>query len=341
MYDEHEDYEDDYPQQRRLPPRRLSLQWKLVVAALLVLFALGLGYCSRGPQRPPEQPVRTQTVKVVSWQDVDIRIRAAVESAQNKSVRHAETAVGQWIRELRSRTDGYCDWYFSYWNQNSMAMKAIGYHVAAALPGQQPSARDCLEQLIEEAYAARVLQPQSAQLKVEAITRESVEVYLLELSSQLSGLQAEFGVPDMEWQRHLESVSGLTLAIEGLRQVPIITKVAVVGSGVAAAKLVRVSMGHIRALVLRVTGRNLLEGGAGVIGRKVFKCNWLGVVLVAWDAADHLKVKSRNMPVLRRNLNSYLDELEQHILHDPEVGIIQTLESVQRDVLRELEETKE
>jgi len=351
MYeDEYDDEYEDYPaqNQRRRPRRRFSLQWKFVVATALLVFVLGLRFCSGGRQRPSVRPERTQTVTVVSWQEVDIRIRAAVESAQDKAVRYAENAVGQWMRELRSRTDGYCDWYFSYWNQNSMALKAVGYHIADTPPietvaGQQPSARDRLGQLIEEAYAARVLQPQSAQLKVEAITRESVEVYLLELSSQLSGLQAEFGVPDMEWQRHLESVSGLTLAIEGRRQVPIVTKVAVAGSGIAVAKLVRVSTGQLRALVLRATGRNLLEGGAGMVGRKMIRGGgwWLAIGLTAWDAVDHLRIKSQNLPVLRRSLNGYLDELEQHILHDPETGIIQILDGVQRDVLRELEETKE
>lgn len=348
MYDEHEDYDgyEDYPPRYHRPrrPRRFSLHWKWPALVLVVVVLASLRFCNGGSQRARTAPPRRQSVKVVNWQDVDIRIRAAVESARDKAVRHAETDVGQWTRELRARTDDYCNWYFSWANQNALALKVVGYHVASSRPveallGNRPSAEERLSRLIEEAYSARVLQPQSAQLKIEAVTRESVEIYLLELSSLLSGLQAEFGIPDMVWQRHLINVAGLTLAIEGCRQVPVITKVAIAGSGLAAAKAVRVAVEHVRALVLRTTGRKLLGSGAGAAGRKVIRGGgwWLAVGLVVWDAVDTARVKSRNLPVLRRSLNGYLDELEQHILHDSETGVIQVLDGVQRDMLRQLE----
>jgi hypothetical protein len=351
MYDEYDGYEDDYPPQYRRPRkrRRTPLQWKLVVAAVLVVFALGARFCSSGRQRPPERPERMQVVKVVNWQAVDVRIRAAVEDAHAAGVRHAETAVGRWTRELRERVDNdFLPWYFAYWNQQALALKAIGYHIAATplvegLTGNKQSARERLGLLIEESFAARVLQPQSAQLKTEKITRESVEIYLLTLGDQLSGLQAEFGVPVQEWHRHLQGMSILTLAIEGNRQVPVISKAAVTGSGVAVAKLVRVLVGHIRGLVLRVAGRELLEDGMRMGGRYVVRGLgwWIAAGMTAWDVADHHRTVQQNLPVLRRSLNGYLDELEQQILHDPETGIIQILDGVQRDVLRELEEAKE
>jgi hypothetical protein len=345
-YDEYEDYSPRYRRPVRRP--RISLQWKFAVAALLVFVLVSLRFCSGGRQKPNAEPARTQTVKVVSWQEVDVRIRAAVLSAHDKAVRHAESAVGQWIRELRGRTDGYCEYVLGYWNQNAWAMKSIGYHLAdlppvEALAGEQPSARECLGKLIEEAYAARVLQPQSAQLKVEAITRDSVEAYLLELSTQLKGLQADFMIPDMEWERHLANVSGLSLAIESRRQVPLITKAAVAGGGVAIARVARASAGQVRALVLRTTGKHLLEGGAGVVGRKVIRGGsfYLAIGLIVWDAADHARLRRENEPVLRSALHGYLDELEMYVLSDGDVGIIQTLERVQREMLRELEEAED
>ncbi len=80
-----------------------------------------------------------------------------------------------------------------------------------------------------------------------------------------------------------------------------------------------------------MVGRKMVRGGAW----------WLALGLAVWDVGDHIRLKTANLPVLRDGLNGYIDELEQYVLHDPEVGIIQILEGVQRDMLRELEETKE
>lgn len=100
---------------------------------------------------------------MVDWQAVDVRIRSAVEDAHAAARRHAETAVDQWIRRLRERVENdFLPWIFSYWNQQAMALKAIGYYLAdtplaEGLVGKQPSARSQLETVVEEAFAARVL----------------------------------------------------------------------------------------------------------------------------------------------------------------------------------------
>jgi hypothetical protein len=343
MYDEYEEY-DHYP--RRTPRKRFPPHWKWGLAVVLILSVLGFRLMPRKQAKHTEPVERRQVVKVVNWKEVDIRIRAAVEAANGEATRHAKSMVNQWMRELRERVNNdFLMWYFNYWNQQSMALKAIGYHVAdlplvEAIVGEQPTAQEQLEQLIEESFAARVLQPQSAQLRVEKITRESVEIYLLQLSDQLNGLQAEFGVSPQEWNRHLSDVSNIAFSIEGNRQVPIITKVAVAGGGVAVVKMVRAMIGHVRVLALRVAGRQTLGGGM-TVGSKLIRGGswWLAMGMAIWDAADHQRTVSQNLPVLRRSLNTYLDELEQQILHDPETGIIQTLEGVQRDVLRGIEET--
>jgi hypothetical protein len=168
-----------------------------------------------------------------------------------------------------------------------------------------------------------------------------VEVYLLELSSQLNGLQAEFAVSDMDWHEHLRSVSRLVLAIDGSRQVPVASKALIAGLGLASAKMGTMAIGQVRELVLRVAGRSLLSDGMTMAGRKIIRGAgwWVALGLTAWDLADHHRTVQQNLPVLRRSLNGYIDELEQQMLHHPETGILQILDGVQRDVLRELEET--
>ena len=345
MYDEYEDEFGEYPPQRqRRSRRRVSLHWKLALALLLVLAVLGLRLVRTEPRLAARPPERMQTVRVVNWQEVDVRIRTAIEDAHDASIRYAEGAIADWTKELQGRVDAdFLPWYFAYWNQQALALKAVGYHLAdtpavEAIAGKQLAARERLARDIEEAFSARVLRPQSAQLMVEKVARESVEVYLMTLGDQLAGLQAEFIVPEQEWERHLQGLSGISLAIEGNRAIPVITKAAVAGSGVAAAKVAKVVVTHLRSLVMRMAGRDLLGMGGRYAVRGLGW--WVAAGITVWDIADHQHTVQQNLPVLRRSLNGYLNELEEQVLHDPKFGIIQILDGVQRDVLRELKTTE-
>jgi hypothetical protein len=342
-YDEYEDYSPQYRQPRRR--RCFHLNWKVVVPVVVVLLVLvSLRFCSTGGrQRPPVEPPRTQTVKVISMSELDLRVRAVAVSARDEAVRHAEEAVRRWVDGLRQRNGEFCDWYFSYFTANSLELRSLGYAVAdtmiiEAIAGEQPSAAERMEAILSESYAGRVLSPMSAQLKVESICRESVEIYLLALSHQLSGLDAEFAVADGEWQRHLEGAARLSLSIESARQLPVVTKLMVVGSGVAVAKAIKAGSGHLRGLLVKAGGERLLAGGASV-GSKFARGSlwWIAIGLTAADLLDHRHTVNENRPVLERSLDAYLDELVQIILYDSQTGIVPVIDSVQNDVLSRIE----
>jgi hypothetical protein len=111
MYDE--DEYDDYPQQpRRLRRPRRTLHWKWLAAAVIALCLVSLRFCTRSPNTPRKQPPRTQVVTTVNWQEVDARIRLAVEDAHAKARQHAEIAVRLWTRQLRERIDND---YLPFW----------------------------------------------------------------------------------------------------------------------------------------------------------------------------------------------------------------------------------
>jgi hypothetical protein len=349
MYDEYDEYEEDYPPQRRgTLRRRFPLQWKWPVLALLVLVLVSLRFCGGGPQREHTGPPRKQTVKVVSWQTVDVRIRASAISAREKAVRYAEDAVGRWVATLKADVeDEFLPWYFSYWNQNGLAWKTVGWRLADTavvefVTGDKPAARDRLERVVADSFAARVLRPESARLTAERITRETIQVSLTELSKQLAGLQAEFEVPVVEWQRHLQQMSRLALAIEGNRQVPLVGKALIAGTGVAATKLAASLSVHIRDLVLRAGGRKLLGSGAGVVGKTVGRGLgwWAAAGTVIFEFVDHRRTVSRNEPVLRRSLNGYVDNLGEQLLYDSQSGVVAVLDGVQTEVLAAVEDVE-
>ena len=60
-----------------------------------------------------------------------------------------------------------------------MALKAIGFHLmktpaAEGMFGKQPKAEEQIGAMVEKAFVSRVLQPATAQLKIDEITREAV-----------------------------------------------------------------------------------------------------------------------------------------------------------------------
>ncbi len=60
-----------------------------------------------------------------------------------------------------------------------MMLKACGYYLMDTLTvegimGRQPKATEQMEEYLEKAFVSRVLQPSSAQLRIESITRKAV-----------------------------------------------------------------------------------------------------------------------------------------------------------------------
>jgi hypothetical protein len=80
--------------------------------------------------------------------------------------------------------------------------------------GKQESMQDRLEQLVEKEFHARVLQPKSAQLRVEKITRKTIEVYLYAVQEELNKVQVEFQVQQQDWDRYLAGLPMTVMPLE-------------------------------------------------------------------------------------------------------------------------------
>lgn len=175
-------------------------------------------------------------------------------------------------------------------------------------------------------------------MRLVLITQRAVA----ELSRQLDGLQAEFEIPEVEWQRHLQQMSRLALAIEGNRQVPLMGKALIAGTGVAATKLAASLSVHIRDLVLRAGGRKLLGSGAGVVGKAVGRGLgwWAAAGTAIFEYVDHRRTVHRNEPVLRKSLNGYVDNLGEQLLYDSQCGVIAVLDGVQTEILTAVEDVE-
>ena len=86
--------------------------------------------------------------------------------------------------------------------------------------------------------------------------------------------------------------------------------------------------------------REFLEDGLQVSGRYVARGAgwWIAGICLVWDLADHIHTKSTNLPILRRCLQEYLQELQEQILWDERSGIMTVLQEVQTKMLESVGE---
>ena len=309
----------------------------LILIAVLVVSRILLPGEHRGSTR---QPRRMEQVRVVDWSAVDKSVRDVFMRAGTKAEAYAKQAVHEWTNDLRRRAEtDFIPWYFGYWNQQALALRAIGYHLmntpaAEGLFGKQPEANKQIEDMVEKAFVSRVLQPATAQLKIEALTRDAVTVYLDALNEGLKAVQADYNISEQDWGRYVEGLAGTILAVEGNRQVPLLLKGATVVSGVIAVKIGQTVAEQVRGMIFRAGRREMYEEGAMYAGRTVAR-GFGGIAFIAmtgWDIYDHHRTVSQNTPVMRRLLSEYFDQLESLVLNDSQCGILQTLERVRRMV---------
>ena len=284
----------------------------------------------------------TAQVDLAGWLQMEEPMRMAFHRAEQKALAYAAQELRVWTTELKQRAeDDFFPWYFAYWNQQALALKTMGWHLmetplAQGFFGRQPSALQKTEKLIEEAFLTRVLHPSNAQQKIDALTRETVRIYLHALSEEMEAQKAVYGLRDQPWARYIDGVSGMLRAVEGNRQVPLVLKGATAASGVIAVTITRNIAAQIKLFLARRAAREMMEQsmmyGARQAGRGY---GWLGFTAVTvWDVYDHHRTVSQNLPVMRRLVYGCLDGLESQVMNDPRSGIVQTLEEVRRGIIK-------
>jgi hypothetical protein len=328
---------------------------------LLVLLAASLLLLSRaGRFFGPGSSTRTaaaEPVVVAAPQPIDwSRVDAAVVAAAAQARRHAEQfAAGQldaWTRQMLSRIDQeFLPWYFGYWNQQAIGLKACWQGVKYELAGYvtadaTPSPAEQTIQDIQTEFAGRVLHPESAQLRLEQITRQAVALYLAELGDRLKDIQVRYGIPPQQWDRYLEGVATSVQRIDGNRQVPLSLK-AITASTVGAAAILTRSLAKLAArFEVRLAAGAAERPIAGVAARAASKVaaraggKMLGPIvavgLIVWDIWDHHRTVSQNQPIVRDALAEYLSLQNDALLRDPQTGVLAAMHEVEAGIVRSL-----
>ncbi|BAZ81831.1 hypothetical protein PN497_17900 [Sphaerospermopsis kisseleviana CS-549] len=61
-----------------------------------------------------------------------------------------------------------------------------------------------------------------------------------------------------------------------------------------------------------------------------------GLGIIVWDVWDHYHTVQLERPILRANLESYLNEVKESLLNDPENGILSSVNKFHDGILNSL-----
>jgi plasmid stabilization system protein ParE len=325
----------------------------LLVASILLLSRAGRFF---GPgsvtRKAPAEPVVVAAPPQIDWSRVDAAVVAAAAEARRHAEQYAAGQLDAWNRQMLSRIDqDFLPWYFGYWNQQVIGLKAcwqgIKYELAGYVTADAtPSPAEQMIQDIQTEFANRVLHPESAQLRLEQITRQGVALYLAELGDRLKDIQVRYSIPPQQWDRYLEGIATSVQRIDGNRQVPLSLKAITASTAGAAAILTR-SLARLAArFEVRLAAGAAERPVAGLAGRAASKVaaraggKMLGPVVavgvIAWDVWDHHCTVAQNQPILRSALAEYLSLQNDALLRDPQAGVLAAVHEVEAGIVRSL-----
>ncbi len=323
----------------------------LVVASGLLLSRAGrfLGPGTSG-KAVPAAPLTVAAPEPIDWSRVDVLVVEAAAKARQHAEQYAQGELDIWTGQMCVRIDeDFLPWYFGYWNQQAIGLKAcwqgVKYQLAGYVTdGATPSPAERMMQDIQAEFANRVLRPESAQLRLEQITRQAVDLYLADLRGVLRDIQVHYSISPAQWDRYLEGIAAGTQRVDGNRSVPLSLK-AVAGSTTGATVLLTRALAKLAARVearlatsaaekqiARVAARAGTKVAAQAGGKMLGPI--IAVGLIVWDVWDHRCTVSENQPILRGALVEYLSLMKGALLRDPQTGVLAAIHEIETGIVQ-------
>ena len=338
-----------------------KMVWLLVAVVVLAAFGRYLYIAAPGRQPSARQERRT-TVAVqppVPWHAVDHAMVEAFRTAHQVAEDFATTKIHTWAQALEQRLDDdFLAWYFSYFQQQWLGLKAIGYWTAERLLHEQPTMAEKITADIQEEFAKRVLRPEIAQMQLERIAHETITEYVRALQHNIAPIPDRYNIPQADWDGYLSTIATLIARSEGNREIPLSLKIftsGVVVGGIASAATLTELLKPVFARIGTKVSTTAAAQGAGRTaatmatrtGAKVgvkaggkFLGVIIGIGVLAWDIWDHQHTERVERPMLRKNLIDYLAELQHALLRDPETGIMTMIDAVEHTMVSSLRSGK-
>ncbi|MGE3536734.1 MAG: hypothetical protein AB7N91_04745 [Candidatus Tectimicrobiota bacterium] len=320
--------------------------WFVVV--LMVAVAVGKWLVTSQPATlPPAQTAKALPHPAINWAQVDADIVSLLKEAAAVAEAAATHRLAAWADVLMQRVDAdFLEWYFGYWQQQTLGLKTIWYWSVSQVLSNAPEAAERMTEDIQEQFATRVLRPEIAQLELERLTNEVLKVYVTMVGEHLPSIPEKYQMPPPDWQRYLTNIAVITSRTEGNREIPLALKAFIGTTGASAVALGHALSPAIKQIGSKVSG-TLAGKAAGSMaartGAKVgakaggkFLGPLIGIGIIIWDVWDHYQTKKVERPILRQAIADYFTEVQQNLLHEPEAGVMSVIHTVEGNIISSL-----
>lgn len=278
-------------------------------------------------------------------------IATAITNAHSQSQSFAAAKLDAWVDELMTRVDdSFLDWYFNYFNQKKLEFStpfvwltsAVAHWTNANNPSPAQAVAEKLTENFQTEFAKRVLRPKVAQLELENITKDTIDLYVAQLSQNIAEIQSSYKIPQADWERYLGDVaitindtegniSNLSLKILTGGSAYLLTKAMIPTVTKVGSKVVTSFAGKAGAKMAAKTGGAV----AAKLGAELLD-PIVGVGIIIWDLWDYHHTVAVEKPILRDAIYDYLQQVKLSLLNNPENGIMSAINQVESGIIQKI-----
>jgi hypothetical protein len=334
--------------------------WAAVI--IIVIIPL-LGRFLIAGSSPEDKSIPTQTndnivivEKIQQPKGIEMAIATALENAKSQSEAYASEKLNDWVDELMTRVDdSFLDWYFNYFNQKKLEFStpfvwlssAVAHWANTNNPSPTQAVAEKLTENFQTEFAKRVLRPKIAQLELENLTRDTINLYVTQLSKNISNIQSSYKIPQGDWERYLNdiaitindtegNISNLSLKVLTGGSAYLLTKAMIPTVTKVGSKIVTSFAGKAGAKMAAKTGGAV----AAKVGAELLD-PIVGVGIIIWDLWDYHHTVAVEKPILRDAIHDYLQQVKYSLLENPENGIMTAINQVESGILKSIESVKQ
>ncbi len=335
---------------------RLISPWLWGVIILFVIIPIFGNAIIQNSLKPKVDTLTTVNEPVVierKQYEIDNAIASAIKDARKVSAQKASEDLERWISELMIRVDDdFLPWYFDYFHQKGRELNTVWTGLSSAalhridtnrLTAKQAIAAK-LTQDFQLEFANRVLRPQIAQLELERIAQNTVNLYADRIVQNLGSVKASYQIPQGDWERYINDIAITVFGTEGNPTGKIQRDIVIGTTGFILAKAMLPTIGKISSKVVvslaSKTGAKMAAKTGTLVAGK------LGVQLIdpiaavgiiAWDVWDHHHTVNVEKPVLRKALYDYLEQVKISLLDNHQNSIMSSIYQVENKILESIE----
>ena len=263
-----------------------------------------------------------------------------------------QTAEKNWNileKNLIVSIDEFLNWYFNYFNQKSQDIM-MGINYSDALIKNEfdwkITNQDFTNKFIEnfqELFDEKVLEPEQVDVKIRAITIETLRKYLWQIEQSLNEVPQKYNINQKDWQKYLNQVvimikygqnNQLSVPLKSISNLENNQKIkeliATEQNWVKNEMLAKIpKQGAIKFLAKIGTNAAALLG-VRLIGKKIIAFG--GIAWELWDYNHTIEVEK---PAMRQELINNLIMVKNDVLNQQKYGIMSIIDKLEISTIKE------